>query len=165
MITPWIDDGRRLPPDLTKPAAPNFWRFEGMDRLLTLYKAAWRLKDKTPKSLLALKAEMLDAVEKDADAQTAAVSAYESRILGHRVRRAPLRRGRAAEGAGPGRSDRNHDLLQRPYARATLANNVVFNVKLLNRLTNGVTATVRTAGPRRCRGKSGPRFTSTAPRP
>ena len=79
-ITPYIDDARPLR-DLTKPAAPNFWRFEGMDRLATLYKAAWRLKGHAPRSLLALQAWMLAAVDKDPATQAGAVQAYEDRIL------------------------------------------------------------------------------------
>ena len=142
LITPWIDDGRRLPPDLSKPAAANFWRFEGMDRLLTLYKAAWRLKDKTPKSLLALKAEMLDAVDKDADAQTAAVSAYESRILDivSDVRRCDA----AAQPKALALADlTGTTIFCSGPTQGDAPNDVAFNVKLLNRLTNGVTAAVR----------------------
>ncbi|MEI8243980.1 MAG: hypothetical protein WCI17_11975, partial [bacterium] len=79
-ITPFFDDGRKPDPDLTQPAPANRWRFAGMDRLETLYKAAWRLKNKTPGSLLKLKTEMLAAVDKDAATQAGAVRAYEARI-------------------------------------------------------------------------------------
>jgi hypothetical protein len=81
-ITPFIDDARRMPPDLTKPAAPNRWRFDGMDRLLTLYRACWRFKSNAPVSLVALKDEMLFAVDKDAETQKKAIEAYESGIAG-----------------------------------------------------------------------------------
>jgi hypothetical protein len=146
VITPWLDDGRRLPPDLTEPAPPNFWRFAGMDRLLTLYKAAWRLKEKAPKSLLALKAEMLDAVEKDADAQTAAVNAYESQILEvfSDVRRCDA----AAQPKALALADLTGTtiFLSGP-TKGDAPDNVTFNIKLLNRLTNSVTAAVRAPGP------------------
>ncbi len=79
-IQPFLDNLPLEEVDLTKPAAANRWRFEGFDRLETLYRAAWRLKDKTPDSLLELKAMMLSAVDKDAATQAKAVSAYESRI-------------------------------------------------------------------------------------
>jgi len=79
-ITPFIDDQRPLR-DYSKPAAPNFWRFDGMEQLATLYKAAWRLKDKAPQSLLQLKEDMLAAVDQAPNVQAAAVKAYERRIL------------------------------------------------------------------------------------
>jgi len=79
-ITPFFDDARRLEPDLTKPAPPNRWRFAAMDQLETLYRAAWRLKDKTPASLLSLKATMLAAVDKDPATQSAALTLYNSTI-------------------------------------------------------------------------------------
>ncbi len=146
MITPWIDDGRKLPPDLSRPAAANFWRFEGMDRLLTLYKAAWRLKEKAPKSLLALKAEMLDAVTKNTDAQTAAVAAYESRIL---EIAADVRH---CDAAAQSKSLALADLTGTTIfvsgpTPGTAPNDVIFNVKLLNRLSSSVTAVVHTSRP------------------
>jgi hypothetical protein len=79
-VTPFIDDARRLPPDLAKPAAPNRWRFDGFDQLFTLYKAAYRLKEKAPIPLLALKTGMLAAVDKDPATQAQAVKEYENRI-------------------------------------------------------------------------------------
>ena len=117
-----------------------------MDRLLTLYKAAWRLKDKTPKSLLALKAEMLEAVEKDADAQTAAVNAYESRILG------VMSDVRDCDAAAQPKALALADLTGTTIfcsgpTQGDAPNGVAFNVKLVNRLTSSVTATVHTAGP------------------
>ncbi len=145
LITPWIDDRRRLPPDLTRPAAANFWRFAGMDRLLTLYKAAWRLKEKAPKSLLALKAEMLEAVDEDADAQTAAVGAYQSRILAvfsdvRRCNAAAQRKALAlADLAG------TTIFLDGPVAGGA-ANKAASSIMLLNRLSDRVTAAVHTAG-------------------
>jgi hypothetical protein len=145
-ITPWIDDGRRLPFDLGKPAAPNPWRFDGMERLLTLCKAAWRLKDKTPKSLVALKAEMFEAVEKDAGSQTAAVKAYESRILG--IVSDVYGCQAAAQPKALALADLTGTTIfcNRP-AKGDAADRPAVTVKLLNRLSDAVTGTVRPAGP------------------
>ena len=79
-ITPWIDDARKLPPDLTKPAPANRWRYTGLDAMFTLYRAAYLLKDQTPKSLLALKAELLAAADKDDSTQHQAQKVYDDRI-------------------------------------------------------------------------------------
>ena len=81
VITPFIDDQRKPSTDMGTPAAANFWRFAGMERLATLYKAAWRLKAAAPPALLALQAQMLAAVDKDPATQAKAVAAYEERIL------------------------------------------------------------------------------------
>lgn len=80
-ITPWIDDARRLPPDLTKFAPANRWRYAALDPMFTLYKAAYLLKDETPKPLLALKAELLAAADQDDAAQHKAMMAYDDRIV------------------------------------------------------------------------------------
>jgi len=79
-ITPWIDDARKPPPDMSKPAPPNRWRYAALDPMFTLYKAAYFLKDETPKSLLALKAELLAAADQDEAAQDKAMKAYDARI-------------------------------------------------------------------------------------
>lgn len=79
-ITPYIDDARKPAPDFDRPAAANFWRFEGMDRLETLYKASWRLGDRTPASLQSLQSEMLRAVTADAEIQDKAITDYEKRV-------------------------------------------------------------------------------------
>jgi len=81
-ITPYIDDARHAPPDLTVPAAPNFWRFEGMNQLETLYKAVWELGMFTPKSLLNLKTEMLAAVDADSKARSKTMRDYDRGIAG-----------------------------------------------------------------------------------
>jgi hypothetical protein len=133
LITPWIDDGRRLPPDLSKPAAPNVWRFEGMDRLLTLYKASWRLTDKTPKSLQALKSEMFEAVEKSTNVQTAAIKAYESRILDimSDVRDCEV----DAQAKALALADlTGTTIFSSGPAQGDVPDSVTFNVKLINRL-------------------------------
>lgn len=79
-ITPFIDDARRPEPDLGRPAPPNRWRFAGLGQLETLYRAAWRLKDKAPASLLKLKEAMLAAVDKDPAVQNAALELYRNNI-------------------------------------------------------------------------------------
>jgi hypothetical protein len=82
VITPFIDDGRKMPPDLTQPAAPNRWRFAGEPELQCLYRAAWRLKGSAPASMLKLKSDMLAAVDGKPDEQARAKLAFESRIPG-----------------------------------------------------------------------------------
>lgn len=79
-IQPFLDALPVEQVDLTKPAPANRWRFAGMDRLETLYRAAWRLKDKAPESLLTLRADMLAAVDKNPATQAKALRAYEARI-------------------------------------------------------------------------------------
>jgi len=79
-ITPWVDDRRRLPPDLARPAPANRWRFAAMERLETLYRAAWRLGDSAPESLRSLKGDLLRTI--DTPAQAGAVEDYERRIAG-----------------------------------------------------------------------------------
>ena len=75
-VTPFIDDARRETPDLDLPAAPNRWRFEGYDRLYGIYRAAWRLKERSPPSLVGLKRRMLAAVDGDSEMQAQAVRDY-----------------------------------------------------------------------------------------
>ena len=79
-ITPFIDDARKPFPNSEKRAAANFWRFDGMDRLETLYRASWRLGAKAPDSRRRLKCEMLRAVQADVQPQAARIEAYETRI-------------------------------------------------------------------------------------
>ena len=81
-VTPYFDDRRRPEPDLNLPAPPNRWRNPGDHPLEALYRAAWRLKDKAPPSLLALKAQLLAAVDKGPDAQKAALAAFEQSLAG-----------------------------------------------------------------------------------
>ncbi|MEI6210150.1 MAG: hypothetical protein WCR06_00860 [bacterium] len=79
-FVPYIDDARRTDADLTKPAAANRWSFAGLDRLETLYRASWRLKDKAPAALLKRKAELLDAVDKDPATQARVMADSESHL-------------------------------------------------------------------------------------
>jgi len=79
-VTPYFDDRRQPEPDLSEPAPPNRWRNPGDRQLAALYKAAWRLRDKAPASLLALRDTMLAAVEKGPDAQKAALAEYQKQV-------------------------------------------------------------------------------------
>lgn len=80
VITPFIDDARRMPPDLTKPAPANRWRFAGEKELYRLYRATWRLKELAPPSLNALRESMLAAVAQDEAVQKAALEIYAKSI-------------------------------------------------------------------------------------
>lgn len=79
-ITPWLDDGRPPPPDLARPAPANRWRFAGLDRLETLYRAAWRLGTAAPPSLSRLKEAMRLAVTAGPEVQAAAVEDYDQSV-------------------------------------------------------------------------------------
>ncbi|MBM3477087.1 MAG: hypothetical protein FJX75_27785, partial [Armatimonadetes bacterium] len=79
-ITPFIDDARRPEPDLLKPAPANRWRFPAEPELLGLYRAAWRLKAKTPASLTRLKDAMLATVDEDPATQDTALALYQKSI-------------------------------------------------------------------------------------
>ena len=79
-IQPFLDNLPVKQVDLTKPASANRWGFAGLDRLETLYRASWRLKDQAPAPLLKLKAAMLDAVDKDPATQARATAAGEDRL-------------------------------------------------------------------------------------
>ena len=81
-VTPYLDDRRRPEPDLRVPAPPNRWRNPGDHQLEALYRAAWRLKDKAPPSLTALKEKMLAAADKGPEAQKAALAAFEQSLAG-----------------------------------------------------------------------------------
>lgn len=81
-VTPYFDDCRRPEPDLNVPAPPNRWRNPGDRQLAALYRAAWRLKDKTPPPLATLKARMLAAVDKGPEAQRAGLAAFEKLLAG-----------------------------------------------------------------------------------
>ena len=78
-VTPFFHDARRIPEaDLSHPAPPGRWRFAGDDALYRLYRIAFRLKRKTPRSLLALRGTMADAMDKGSEAQAAALAAWRS---------------------------------------------------------------------------------------
>jgi hypothetical protein len=79
-VTPFFDGRRRTPPDLSVPAPPNRWRFAGLDELYGLYRAAFRLGPKTPRSLTRLKARMVEAVDKEKSIQDAAMAAWDAGV-------------------------------------------------------------------------------------
>lgn len=79
-VTPYIDDARQLPPDLTVPAPANRWRFAGWERLAGLTRAAYLLGEAEPDSLRALRTDMLAAVDRLPDQQAGALAAYEERV-------------------------------------------------------------------------------------
>ena len=75
-VTPFFDDARKPPPDLTRPAPPNRWRFAGEDETCRLYRAERTLGTATPASLPALRRRMVEAMDKDPAAQADAMTAY-----------------------------------------------------------------------------------------
>ncbi len=79
LITPFFEDD---PPDedLNKPAPANRWRFAGDQEAYRLYRAAWRLGPKAPKSLTTLRDDMIAAMDKDAAKQKAALDAFRDRL-------------------------------------------------------------------------------------
>ncbi len=79
-IQPFLDNLPLEKVDLTKPAPANRWGFAGLDRLETLYRASWRLKDQAPAALLKLKSELLDAVDQDPATQARAMADSETRL-------------------------------------------------------------------------------------
>lgn len=79
-LTPFFDDRRILRTDYDTPAAPNRWRFPGDRALYRLYRAEWRLGDRAPHSLKALKALLLSATDKSPPIQNHAVAAFGNRI-------------------------------------------------------------------------------------
>jgi hypothetical protein len=78
LITPHFD--KIATEDLSKPAPANRWLFAGDQETYRLYRAAWRLGEKAPKSLTSLRDEMLAAFDKGEENQKAAMAAYQSRI-------------------------------------------------------------------------------------
>ena len=79
-ITPFVDE----PPaqvDLLQPAPANRWRFAGDWETYRLYRAAWRLGDKAPGSLLSLRDAMVAAMDKDPATQEKAMQEYR-RLIG-----------------------------------------------------------------------------------
>ncbi len=79
-FTPFFDDARKLPPDLTVSAPANKWRFPGEKELYRLYRTVWRLKDVAPQSLTELKEAMVAAVDKEPATQQAAMDLYHKNI-------------------------------------------------------------------------------------
>jgi len=75
-VTPFFDAARRMPPDLTRPAPRNRWRFAGDAATYRLYRAAWKLGRAAPRSLLALRDRMVSAMDQDAETQRAAMDEH-----------------------------------------------------------------------------------------
>ena len=75
-VTPFFDAARTMPPDLTRPAPGNRWRFAGDAATYRLYRAAWKLGPAAPKSLLALRDRMVSAMDGDPRAQRAALTEH-----------------------------------------------------------------------------------------
>jgi hypothetical protein len=75
LITPVLEEDAPKE-DFSKPAPANRWLFAGDKEAYRLYRAAWRLDTKAPKSLLALRDDMLSAMDKGAEKQKAAMESY-----------------------------------------------------------------------------------------
>jgi hypothetical protein len=81
-VTPFFDDRRRPEPDLSAAAPPNRWRNPGDRQLWRLSRAAWRLGEKAPASLLALRKALLDAAARDPASQRKALAAFGQAVAG-----------------------------------------------------------------------------------
>jgi hypothetical protein len=79
-VTPYIDDPRWPDPDFSVPAPPNRWRSPGDLPLAACYRAAWRLKDKTPASLAQLKADLLSLFIREPDSNPAVTNLFGRQI-------------------------------------------------------------------------------------
>ncbi len=79
-VTPYFDDLRPVPPDLTTPAPANRWRFAGQDQTYRLYRAARTLGAAAPKSLLDLRAVLAGAMDKPPADQAKAIEQYRAGI-------------------------------------------------------------------------------------
>ena len=79
-VTPYFHDGRRMAPDLSRDGPLGRWRFAGEDELYGLYRAAWRLGDDAPASLLRLRDALADAADRQPAAQLAAMDLYRRHV-------------------------------------------------------------------------------------
>ncbi|MGB2823383.1 MAG: hypothetical protein WBF17_20540, partial [Phycisphaerae bacterium] len=75
-VTPFFDAARKMPPDLTRPAPSNRWRFAGDAATYRLYRAAWKLGKSAPGSLLGLRDRMAAAMDRDPRTQQAAMDEH-----------------------------------------------------------------------------------------
>ena len=80
LITPLVDDGRPVAPDLALPASADPWRNAADDALFAVYRACWRLGRKTPPLLRALRRQLLVAAEQDLTAQKAAAAGFREQL-------------------------------------------------------------------------------------
>ncbi len=78
-VTPCFAVGRRPEPDLTLPAPPNRWRNPGHGRLCAAVAACWRLGDRAPAALAAMRGRLVETAE-DADARSASVAAFDAAL-------------------------------------------------------------------------------------
>jgi hypothetical protein len=79
-ITPYIDVPAPPPPDLKSPAPPNRWRLAFERELFAVYRSAWRLGDRAPKSLLALRDELLAAATESPESRQEALADFNSAL-------------------------------------------------------------------------------------
>jgi hypothetical protein len=79
-VTPYFDDLRPAPPDLTRPAPANRWRFAGEQETWQLYRAARTLGQAAPNSLLDLRTLLAGAMDKPPADQADAMTHYRARI-------------------------------------------------------------------------------------
>jgi hypothetical protein len=77
---PFIDDARKMEPDLMVPAPANRWRFPAEAELYGLYRAAWRLQGDAPGSLTQLREAMLATVDQEPEIQNTALGLYKKNI-------------------------------------------------------------------------------------
>jgi hypothetical protein len=79
-VIPYVDQPRAPEPDLLRPASPNRWRNPGDHQLYAVYKAAWRLGDAAPASLLALRKTLLAAAARSPEEQCQAAATFEKEL-------------------------------------------------------------------------------------
>jgi hypothetical protein len=79
-MTPYLDIPRADKPDPANPAPPNRWRHPGDPQLYAIYRAAWRLGNSAPPSLLALRHDMLAAADGPEDVQRNTVAVFTDRL-------------------------------------------------------------------------------------
>lgn len=77
-ITVYIDDNRKPPTeDLSTPAGPGRFAYDGDEKLYQLYYLAFKLGDQAPKSLTSLRDKMLASMYKGKEEQKQSVALYE----------------------------------------------------------------------------------------
>lgn len=80
LITPCVDDGRPLAPNLDAPAPPNPWRNAADRELFLAYRACWRLGRKAPPALRQASRELLKVAAADENTQKAAAATFHGRL-------------------------------------------------------------------------------------
>ena len=79
-ITPFLDDGRPLPPNLNVSAPLNRWRNAGGRQLNAVYKACWRLGKNAPASLRQSKNLLFKAANGGPEPQAEALSNFDESL-------------------------------------------------------------------------------------